>query len=141
MNNISFYVSKAASLETRYFLVCKIAQKAAAKEQPLYIQCTDQAQAELLDDLLWTFDDTSFIPHALLETELDETPLVLLGTQAAPDTHTTVLINLANAIPKNIERYGRIIEIVCNEPDVKQLTRQHFRDYQSAGLTPEVIKV
>ncbi|MDH5455573.1 MAG: DNA polymerase III subunit chi, partial [Gammaproteobacteria bacterium] len=65
MARVDFYVLAAADERARHMLACKLAEKAWRLENTVYIHAKDRADAERLDELLWTFRDGSFVPHGL----------------------------------------------------------------------------
>lgn len=133
MPQVDFYVAKQANLAQAQRLICKIISKANAAEKTVFVRCTNTDEANHLDDLLWQFDDISFIPHALLDTELDERPPVLLGS-AEQSQSADVLINLDTEMPSNADAYQRIIEVVYNDDNSKKTARNHYKAYQALGF-------
>lgn len=129
MPTVDFYILNSGDEQARLHYACKLAAKAYAQRQPLYIHCNDQAMALSLDDLLWSFDDTSFIPHGLFnDTEHTELP-VLLGWADIPENRT-ILLNL-HADAANTDSFERILEIVGTDAKCKQQCRQHYKAYQA----------
>ena len=58
MPRADFYlIDKPRFREQPLLLVCELAKKAFASQQPTLILARDHAQAEALDELLWAFDD------------------------------------------------------------------------------------
>ena len=84
--------------------------------------------------MLWTFNDESFIPHAIASAEInaDLTPVVISHDQSASNSLGT-MINLATNPPLNPADFERIAEIVNQEPQRKQSGRQHYKMYQDLG--------
>ena len=66
MPRADFYlIDKPRFREQPLLLVCELAKKAFAAQQPTLILTRDYAQAEAIDELLWAFDDDVMIPHQL----------------------------------------------------------------------------
>ena len=73
MPRADFYlIDKPRFREQPLLLVCELAKKAFAAQQPTLILTRDYAQAEALDELLWAFDDDAMIPHQLAGDDDDE---------------------------------------------------------------------
>ena len=64
MPRADFYlIDKPRFREQPLLLVCELAKRAFAAQQPTLILTRDHAQAEAIDELLWAFDEDAFIPH------------------------------------------------------------------------------
>ena len=61
--SVAFYVLDASAPGARLKLACRITDKAYRAGQHVLIWHTDPAEHTTLDELLWTFDDRTFIPH------------------------------------------------------------------------------
>lgn len=104
-----------------------------------FIRCADPQQQTELDDLLWTFRKPSFIPHGLA-SDNSQAPVVL-GIDQRP-THTPcVLINLHPEISNQLECFSRVIEIVNQEPEQLNISRQNFVKYRKQGYQPARVEL
>ena len=90
-----FYVLAQPAPEARLRLACRVAEKAYLAGQSVVVWHGDRAELERFDALLWTFADTSFVPHEWLG-DAGEAP-VRLSADEAPAGAVGVLINLATA--------------------------------------------
>jgi DNA polymerase-3 subunit chi len=129
--NIEFLILQQSEARQRYLCVCQQAALFYAEQKTVYIHCADEMQAQQIDALLWSFDDISFVPHDKFGTQAP----VQLGYQDWPVSPAMALINLAAAIPPEPQQYQQIIEIVSQDPEIKNLCRQHYKAYQAAGFT------
>jgi DNA polymerase-3 subunit chi len=133
MPMIDFYVIEQASSEQSLLFACKLIEKAYTDKQVIYIHTESIEAAEYMDDLLWSFRDDSFLPHTLVDTKHNDLPPILIGYEQAPETHQSVLVNLAKQVPEFYNQYQRIIEIVFSDPDVQQLARERYKHYRDQG--------
>ena len=90
-----------------------------------------------LDQLLWRFSPTEFVPHCLKpghanEHTLNATP-VLLAERLDDCPHNSVLINLGRSTPSNFERFERFIEVVANQENDRILGRTRWSHYKDRG--------
>ncbi|MDZ4350826.1 MAG: DNA polymerase III subunit chi [Xanthomonadaceae bacterium] len=114
-------------------LVCELAKKACAADQPTLILARDRSQAEALDDLLWAFDADTYIAHQIAGQDEDDdiTPVLI----ATPDTDTParpLIINLRDqAFTGTCER---VLEVVPADPAARDPLRQRWKDYQARGF-------
>ena len=135
---VDFYLLGAADPRARLTTACRIAEKACGQGLRVAVRTASPSETAELDDLMWTFSDRSFVPHAVWPAEpavADETP-VLLASGALPASHRDVLINLAADAPVEPSAFGRICELVGADPDSKQRARLRWRGYREAGLSP-----
>jgi len=133
---IDFYVLPDAKPKGRPLLACRLTEKALAQGYKVFIHTASREQSKLLDELLWTYRDISFIPHAVDEARADEPVLVSHSMDNIPEG-TTVLINLGNAVPSAFERFERVTELVDQSDDIKLEARTRFRDYRDRGFSPQ----
>ena len=71
MTRVDFYVLEAAGFERHQRTMCRIVGKAWQQGHQIFVRCGSQQDAATFDDLLWRFEDASFIPHTLSETAGD----------------------------------------------------------------------
>jgi DNA polymerase-3 subunit chi len=112
MTRIDFYVLSSASSHGRHLTACRLAEKAYRAGHRVYVQTATAQDEVALDDLLWTFKQNSFVPHARWQGEGEPDVPVLVGHRPAPAFSGDVLIHLNEAIPDAYERFERIAEIV-----------------------------
>ena len=109
--------------------------------QRVLIVSTRTEMLRQLDALLWARDDTSFIPHVWADDPLaSETAVVLAGPAHLEDCianapASTWLLNLDDTCPTSLGQMERVLEIVSDDPEDKDLARARWRQYQAAGHT------
>jgi DNA polymerase-3 subunit chi len=133
MTQVDFYILDESSKQDRYFLSCRIIEKAWKNNHRVMIQTGNEQEAHHLDKLLWTFRDQSFIPHALLPVADTETTPVIIGWNSDAGEERDILINLADEIPAYFSRFERMIEPVDNNENRRVISREHYRFYRDRG--------
>ena len=133
MTRIDFYILDSSNRQARSQLACRLVEKAYSLDHHVYIYTDDETQTEQLDNLLWTFRQGSFIPHERHAGENAPAAPILLGHQAAPENHNQVLINLHENVPMFFSRFERVVEIIDQDENVKQLGRERFKFYRDRG--------
>lgn len=123
-------------------LACLFAEQCQQAEVPLCIHVADADQAAGLDQLLWTFKDTSFIPHGYADRLRDEPELPV--TIAWPGNNqpagSGVLFNLAGLEPARHEGYARVVEIVPGSAAERGVSRERYRKYRDLGCALERVE-
>jgi DNA polymerase-3 subunit chi len=120
----------------RLKVACRIAAKAYLAGQRVLVWHTDREELARFDELLWTFADTSFVPHEWLGAA-SEAP-VLLSAGELPAGAVGVLINLAPSPepPPIATAAERIVEIIAAGPGHREAGRARFRAYRQLGCEP-----
>ncbi len=127
---VDFYVLAEGARLNRERLICRLASKAYATGQRVYLHAGSDDEARLLDDLLWTFEDITFLPHRRAEEgEPDPDTPILVGCGGVPPGSAGVLITTAHPVPDFIERFDRVIEVVDQDPERLRRSRQRYREY------------
>lgn len=137
MTRINFAFGAPQRLST----ACRVARKRYDAGEHVVVFCPDAVRLAAFDRLLWTFDDTAFVPHVMADDPLAAmTPVILTASgplQAASlfpgDAPLPWLLNLSDECPPDFERFERILEIVSDDPEDRQAARQRWRVYQAAG--------
>lgn len=137
MSRVDFYVLSQEGGDARQRFACRLAEKAVEQGNRVYMQAASLADAQRLDDLLWTFNERSFLPHELGTAPSHEKVMLLVGDVAAPTTHRQLLINLTDMLPAELESYARIAEIVDPDPERKRLSRERYKAYRERGCELE----
>ncbi|MEN9501660.1 MAG: hypothetical protein RI964_945 [Pseudomonadota bacterium] len=136
MTRIDFYVGKTQSLQARLRLACKLVEKAHARKMHTYIHTDSAATSAQLDDLLWTLQDTSFMPHALAPVK-DDATRILIGHDIEPMTNCNFLINLSNEVPLFFSRFERLAEVLDQEENILLAGRKRYVFYRDRGYNLE----
>lgn len=132
MTRVDFHILPANGKVDADRWVCKLTAKAWKQGHRVYIQAASENQARRLDDLLWTFRDISFLPHAHSGDKSDDVS-VYIGMNDVPPEEHQVLINLAHPVPLFFSRFERVLEIVPVEDSARSQSRERFRFYQERG--------
>ncbi|STX29448.1 DNA polymerase III subunit chi [Legionella beliardensis] len=128
---VDFYLMTSDNAKARWLLACRLLEKAYARQHNVFVYCNNKQDAELIDELLWTFKDDSFIPHHLQGEGLKPPPPIQIGYGDEPKGYHDILLNLADEIPAFYLRFSRIMEVVLNNEQAKELSRVHYRLYRS----------
>ncbi|MSP53009.1 MAG: DNA polymerase III subunit chi [Gammaproteobacteria bacterium] len=129
LSQADFYQLMDPADTARLKLVCRLAAKAFEAKQSLYIHCSDSTEAQTVDDLLWTFHDVGFIPHAQAGAARAKDAIILIGSGNLPTQPAAILLNLEAKIPDGAEHYQRIIEVVAANDAAKKIASEHEKIY------------
>ncbi|WP_062309544.1 DNA polymerase III subunit chi [Polynucleobacter sinensis] len=102
----------------------------------------EKADLKKLDELLWTFSATDFLPHCFIEHEAaSETPIVLTDDFAsaalAQLPHADIMIHLGMRMPQDVAalvaRFPRIVEVVTVNEAERLAGRERYKAYRALG--------
>jgi len=144
MAQVNFYALGKSQDEVDGPLVaaCRIAEKAVSLGHRVYVWLADETQARRLDEMMWAYRPTSFLPHDLINeqaaaTGANATSQILLGTAAPTTQFGDVVINLSAQPCADPGAFTRVNEIVGPDEHSLNEGRRLYRQYQNAGLALE----
>jgi DNA polymerase III subunit chi len=132
-NEIHFYILAEITLDDCYRQVCHLIEKHYEPDKNIYIHTTSRSVTELLNDLLWTFHDTSFLPHAIFAHNEAKNIPILIGDDPKANPTGDILVNLTEDIPPFYHQFQKIFEIVPDEEIAKIAARTHYQFYKEQG--------
>lgn len=135
MTRVGFYVVQAAEPAQRLQVAVRLADKAFQRGHSIFINAADEDQARSLDELLWTYRPSSFLPHGLHGEEQSET--IAIGWGQEPEGHNDLLINLQLGVPPFFSRFRRVAEVVTQDPASLDEQRRSWRFYKERGYQLE----
>ena len=134
MPRADFYlIAKERFREEPLLLVCELAKRGFAANLPILVLARDAAQAEAIDDLMWSFDPDEYLPHQIAELDEgdDDTP-ILIATPDMDIPARALLINLRDAAPTG--SFDRVLEVVPADPSARGPLRERWKHYQALGF-------
>lgn len=128
---INFYIlSQHYQLMT---FVCQLVQTALAKTDRSVLIVADSHELTAIDDALWAFEPTAFIPHEIYQTENDSqhaiSPVLISDNHDFAKKFDGILINLTATALLN-SHAEKILEIIDPNPAKTEQGRQKYRQYQ-----------
>lgn len=133
MTRIDFYFNAPAKAE----VARRLASKAFQAGRRTLVFSRLAARCEELDNLFWTAQQLSFLPHVRCGHPLaGETP-VLIGDDPDQLASADVLINLEDETPPFFARFERVMEIVTTDPADRERARARLRFFRERGYPVE----
>lgn len=134
--------ASAIDAEAVYNFVCRLTQTVLNKSEHSLLIVDDQIQRlSRLDEQLWSFDTTSFIPHNLISEDKDLSPdklsaPVTLVTRMPPGFDGVVLNLASSALDISTDQAlpARVLEIITPDESSKQQGRDKYRIYRDLGF-------
>jgi DNA polymerase-3 subunit chi len=129
MTRIDFYFEAEDKLQ----VACRLSAKAAQQQLRVLIYTADEALAQRIDKLLWTWQATGFLPHCMTRSPLAGQTPVLITHDPEDTPHDEVLLNLHHEWPPAFSRFQRLVEIVGRDDEDREAARGRFRFYRDRG--------
>ena len=127
MPNVDFYLLENPHFDAVNLTTCKLCEKAFGQEKSVFIYARSKSDADQLDKMLWTYNDISFLPHAVIPAKA---PILIGFSGSSPTDKYDILINLTLETPSFFNQFERIIEVVSGESMERQAARERYRFYR-----------
>jgi DNA polymerase III subunit chi len=135
---VDFYVLKSSTAKQRWTFACRLTEKAFLRDLKVVLLSETAAETEVMDEMLWTFNERSFVPHDIhgRQSGADSTQVMLTPDPDAIES-ADLLVNLSARLPSRLERFSRIAEIIDADDERRRLGRERFKAYRELKLTVE----
>lgn len=113
---------------------CKLLRKATSTGARVAV-LAPTAMLGRLDQELWTFSPLDFVAHVCAPCSpqaMAHSP-VLLCDDAAQAQGYSVLVNLSDAVPVDVARFERVIEVVTADATDRSGARERWKQYVAQG--------
>lgn len=119
----------------RLALACELVANAHGRGRKVAVRCTTPEQLARLDQLLWSAEPLSFIPHVPVAHALaSETPVTLACAGAETRwPHGDVLLNLSDEMPAEHADFRMVVEVVGHDAAERHAARQRWMRYRQQG--------
>jgi DNA polymerase-3 subunit chi len=101
------------------------------------IRCESAERADAIDNLLWTYDEASFLPHAQQGDGNSAKQAVLITVENANPNAANVLFLVGGAAPPSWDAPGDLTRIVLmfdgRDPEMLGKARAAWKDAKAAG--------
>lgn len=143
MPNVSFYILESNNINSLFKTATQLTIKAYNADNQVLIYSNHSNILAQLNELLWTFSPSSFIPHSLVQSEedVDSIDPIVLANFEPQHLKKDLLIQLSDHVPENFQQYQRIIEILYSDEDYLTKGRERFKFYRRHGIEPKTIKI
>jgi DNA polymerase-3 subunit chi len=133
VSEIGFYHLKTWSLERA---LPRLLERALADGHRIVVMAGAEERAAVLDALLWTYNDESFLPHGSARSgNVARQPVWLTALDENPNA-ATMLVLVDGARSDRLGEYRRICDIFDgNDEAAVGAARGRWREAQAAGHT------
>jgi DNA polymerase-3 subunit chi len=131
MTQIQFYHLTTTPLERA---LPKLVEKAYGSRMKTLLVADSETRVEQLNQLLWTYDPGSFLPHGSMKDGEAEKQPVLLSTEIETPNKATLLLVTDGRTPTEPEKFERILDMFDgNDPQAVDNARTRWKQYKDRG--------
>ncbi len=144
MLRVDFYILPHADEKNRLSTVCRYVQKCYQEKQTIFLYVQNRAQALTIDELIWTQNDISFIPHQICNEPFSlqpNTPIYIGWEKLPVELKQAIVINLTLYTPSFANECQHLVEFIPNVDENLQRARDDYRTYKQLGATLTHVKL
>lgn len=130
---ISFYHLTSTPMQRA---LPKLLEKVVGGGHRALVLTTSEEEAEQLNQLLWTYDQDSFLPHGSLKDGRAEDQPILLSAETTPLNNANMLLVTNGQTVEQPEHFERVLDIFDgNNAEAVAAARTRWTTYKNAGHT------
>ena len=134
MSRVDFYHLQKQTLEE---VLPKLLEKAISLKKNILIKVGNDERVEFLNAHLWTYDDTSFLPHGSKKDGFaNQQPIWLTAGDDNPNNAELLfLVDDAYVAPDELKKFDRVFNIFDgnNQTSIEQ-ARKFWKELKTASL-------
>lgn len=131
MTEIGFYHLTTSPLERA---LPKLLEKVLERGFRVLIMAGNDEQVDQLNELLWTYDPDSFLPHGSLRDGNEALQPILLSAEDSNPNDANVLVVLNGQQPTSLSSYERVIDMFNGNHEASvQSARSRWKQQKDAG--------
>lgn len=119
-------------------LLCRLAERFYTEKHKVQVLVDSTPDAQLLDNLLWTFSQGSFIPHAVCgpESEISSEPVVITIGERELAGFDTLLCDSPAGL-NFMSRFDTAVHFILRDDESRrQQSRLLWQEARTAGFGP-----
>ena len=145
MKQVDFYLISNKVNNAKYKLASRLSNKLQRLKQSSLIITDDEKATAELDQVMWSFSDTSFLAHERINDDKHVSSIQIgdasLASPSFLEKEHNVLINISSEVPIFNHHFARIAEIVEQDEQSKIAARVRFKRYQTEGFDIKTHKI
>lgn len=134
MKQVQFYLLSQDDISAVEIQACELAASAWRLGKKVLIACETEQQALNIDEMLWTREPDSFVPHNLSgEMTGYPTPIEISWKGKRNAQRRDLLISLQQEIPDFVASFNQVIDFVPVAETAKAQARERYKQYRQMG--------
>ena len=119
-------------------MASRLCNKLQKLDKMLLVVTDNESDSKELDEVMWSFSDTSFLAHDHIDNEQAKSKVHIAEqsavSQAVLERDYDVLLSLCHNIPVFNHHFSRIAEFVEAEEESKIAGRNRYKSYKAEGF-------
>ncbi len=112
-------------------ILCERAAFHFLHKEPFFILCPDERSCRFVDEVLWSFQKSSFLPHEDILKEPQE--MITFGVSLEPFSGK-VVFNLKNEVLPEFSRFSTIYDFEdLSSPEKEKASLLRYKAYKNLG--------
>jgi DNA polymerase-3 subunit chi len=112
----------------------KLLERALAEGHRIVVMASSPERVDHLDDLLWTYNDASFLPHGSVKHGNAERQPIWLTTEDENPNQASILVLVDGATSERLGAFARCCDMFDgNDEAAVTGARRRWKDAQAAG--------
>lgn len=133
MSNISFYHLTSTPMQRA---LPKLLEKIVGSGHRALVVTSSEAETEQLNQLLWTYEQDSFLTHGSMKDGRAEDQPILLSTEERPVNKANMLLITNGQVAGQPEQFERVLDMFDgNNAEAVAAARTRWASYKEAGHT------
>lgn len=129
--SVQFYHLLSTPLERA---LPKLLEKAYHSGQRAVVRCGSDAQCEMLNKMLWTYDPARFLPHGSAKDGHSEDQPIFLTAAAENPNRASLLFVTDGSQPEALEGVTKLFDLFDGQDEAAlAAARARWKSYQAAG--------
>ena len=101
----------------------------------VHVLCDDENYMQELDDLLWTFEQLAFVPHATYKDKQLESNPIVLSVNDNINNKANILVITGTKIPSNLQAFEKIIIMYQNTDKIRRdMVNNHCKKFNELNI-------
>lgn len=133
---IDYYLLSKSSPSASLLFCCRLTNKAYEAGLHIFVLTSSFEQSTELDALMWSFSDTLFLPHQIIEPSASPSSLckIFIGSKYNASTQSDLLINLSNKTILEEKHFSRVADIVSSDETNKANARTRYAQRRNLSI-------
>jgi DNA polymerase III subunit chi len=133
MASVQFYQLTTTPLERA---LPKLLEKAFAGGFKTLVVAESDERVEQLNQLLWTYDPGSFLPHGSVKDGQSNIQPILISTRQEPLNEANMLFLIDGNVASETDKFERILDMFDGrDPQAVESARERWKTYKDLGNT------
>lgn len=131
----TFYLIAGTKKNDALTACCPVVARLYQEKRTVYLHTSNQEDAEILDEKLWSFSKESFVPHNLTSEIALPRPPVQIGWNK-PAIGCEILFYFTPQCPPFFAKFASVVTFIPNDEQLLIYAREQYRFFKKQNIAP-----